>query len=80
MRPPTSIERTIINKLVSRLLRDFETAWEPHFLEVADVTLETNPEFIQVANSGDPAIVAAFEVKLKHTQRTRAPVLSPIDP
>lgn len=62
MRPPTSIERTIINKLVSRLLRDFETAWEPHFpLEVADVTLETNPEFIQVANSGDPAIVAAFE-------------------
>ena len=62
MRPLTSIERTILNKLVSNLLRDFESAWETHFhLEVTNVALETNPEFIQAANSGDPTIVAAFE-------------------
>ena len=63
MRSLTSIERTIVSKLVSSLLRDFETAWETHFaLEVGDVTLETNPEFIHASNNGDPAIVAAFEV------------------
>ena len=62
MRSLTSIERTIVSKLVSSLLRDFETAWESHFaLEVGDVRLETNPEFIHAANSGDPVIVAAFE-------------------
>ena len=62
MRPLTSIERTIVNKLVSNLLRDFESAWETHFsLEVTNVALETNPEFIQAASSGDPTIVAAFE-------------------
>ena len=62
MRPLTSIERKIVNKLVSNLLRDFESAWETRFpLEVTNVELETNPEFIQAANSGDPTIVAAFE-------------------
>ena len=62
MRPLTSIEQTIVNKLVSRLLRDFESAWETHFtLEVANVVFETNPQFIQAASSGDPAIVATFE-------------------
>ena len=62
MRPLTSIERTLVNKLVSNLLRDFESIWETHFpLKITNVALETNPEFIQAANSGDPAIVAAFE-------------------
>ncbi len=62
MRPLTQIEQGIVNKLVSRLLGDVETAWEPHYpLEVTDVTYETNPEFVQVAGPGDPTIITAFE-------------------
>lgn len=63
MRPLTQIERTIVNKLISRLLADFESAWDAHFpLQVSDVALETNPEFIRIANSGDPVALVAFEV------------------
>ena len=67
MRPLTQIERTIVNKLVSRLLADFESSWDPHCsLQVSDVALETNPEFIRIANSGDPVVMAAYEVHSNH--------------
>lgn len=68
MRPLTQIERNIVNKLVSRLLADFEATWDAITpVQVTDVVLETNPEFIQIAGSGDPVVIVAFEAHSKHT-------------
>ena len=68
MRPLTQIERNIVNKLVSRLLADFEATWDAITpVQVTDVVLETNPEFIQIAGSGDPVVIVAFEAHSNHT-------------
>jgi len=67
MRPLTQIERNIVNKLVSRLLADFEATWDAVTpLQITDVVLETNPEFIQIAASGDPVVLVAFEAHSNH--------------
>ncbi len=58
----TQIERNIVNKLVSRVLADFEASWDATSpVQVTDVVLETNPEFIQIAGSSDPVVLIAFE-------------------
>ncbi|MFT5374457.1 MAG: flagellar motor switch protein FliM [Candidatus Latescibacterota bacterium] len=68
MRPLTQIERNIVNKLVSRLLADFEATWDAVTpVQITDVVLETNPEFIQIAASGEPIVLVAFEAHSNHT-------------
>lgn len=62
----TQIEMNVVNKLVTRIFGDLETTWEPVArVEVTDVTLETNPEFIQVAAPGDGVLVVAFEANAR---------------
>lgn len=67
-RPLTQIETNLINKLVTRILSDLEAAWESvAAVEITDVTMEPNPEFIQVAAPGDGAVVIALEANARST-------------
>ena len=61
-RPLTQIELNVVNKVVSRIVGDLEVTWENVSpIRVADLSYETNPEFIQVAAPGDGAFVVALE-------------------
>lgn len=62
----TQIEMNIISKLVSRMFADLEATWEPvGRVEIAEVALETNPEFIQIAAPGDGCFIVAFEANTR---------------
>lgn len=62
----TQIEMNVINKLTTRIFADLEATWEPMArVEVNDVALETNPEFIQIAAPQDGVFVIAFEVNTR---------------
>lgn len=64
----TQIEMNVINKLVTRIFADLEATWEPiSRVEVAEVTLETNPEFIQISAPQDGVLVVAFEANARAT-------------
>lgn len=62
----TQIEVNIINKLVTRIFADLEATWEPVArVEVTEVALESNPEFIQIASPQDGVLVVAFETNAR---------------
>jgi flagellar motor switch protein FliM len=66
-RPLTSIERTVMGKVVTRTLTDLEATWESLLkIQVSDAELETNPEFMQVAAPSDTVVLIAFEVNSTH--------------
>ena len=66
-RPLTSIERSVMGKVVTRSLADLEATWEPLLkIQISDAELETNPEFMQVAAPSDTVILIAFEVNSQH--------------
>ncbi len=63
----TSIERSVMSKVVQRTMEDLETTWEALIkIQVSDAELETNPEFMQVAAPSDTVILIAFEVNSQH--------------
>ena len=65
-RPLTQIEANLVGKLVTRVLSDLEAAWESvASVEITDVAMESNPEFIQVAAPGDGVIVVAMEANTR---------------
>jgi len=62
----TQIEMNVVSKVVSRMLADLETTWESvASVQIAEATLEVNPEFIQIAAPGDGVLVVAFEANSK---------------
>ena len=64
----TSIERSVMAKVVSRTLEDLEATWEPLLrIQMSDAELETNPEFMQVAAPSDTVLLIAFEVNSQHS-------------
>lgn len=66
-RPLTSIERTVMGKVVTKTLADLEATWEALLkIQVSDAELETNPEFMQVAAPSDTVVLIAFEVNSQH--------------
>lgn len=66
-RPLTPIEINVVSKLVSRIFHDLEATWELTTpVQISEVVLETNPEFIQIAGSGDPVMLIAFEANSNH--------------
>ncbi|MFT5365904.1 MAG: flagellar motor switch protein FliM [Candidatus Latescibacterota bacterium] len=66
-RPLTSLERTVMSKVVTRSLANLEATWEALLkIQVSDAELETNPEFMQVAAPSDTVILIAFEVNSQH--------------
>ncbi|MBT3605191.1 MAG: flagellar motor switch protein FliM [Candidatus Latescibacteria bacterium] len=66
-RPLTSLERTVMSKVITRTLHEFEMAWAPLLkIRVSDTELETNPEFMQIAAPSDTVVLIAFEVNSQH--------------
>jgi len=59
----TQIEIGVINRIAKRIIEDLEATWEPILpVEITDIELETNPEFIQVTAASEIVILLAFEV------------------
>ncbi|MFA6108183.1 MAG: flagellar motor switch protein FliM [Candidatus Latescibacterota bacterium] len=63
----TPIEIGVINRIVKRVIEDLEACWEPILrVEISDIELETNPEFMQITAASEIVILLAFEVKSAH--------------
>ena len=59
----TPIEMGVINRIAKRMIEDLEATWEPVFpVEISDVELETNPEFMQITAANEIVVLLAFEV------------------
>ncbi len=66
-RPLTRLERTVTNKVLRNSLADLEMTWEALLkIRVSDAELETNPEFMQVADPAATVLLIAFEVHSQH--------------
>ena len=66
-RPLTRLERTVTNNVLRNSLVDLEATWEALLkVRVTDAELETNPEFMQVADSAATVLLVAFEVHSQH--------------
>ncbi len=59
----SQIEIGVINRIVKRVIEDLEATWEPILrVEISDIELETNPEFMQITAASEIVILLAFEV------------------
>jgi len=59
----SQIEMGVLAKIVKRMIEDLEATWEPILpVEVSDIELETNPEFMQITAASEIVILLAFEV------------------
>ena len=59
----TPIEMGVVNRIVKRVVGDLEATWDPILrVEISDVELETNPEFMQITAPSETVILLAFEV------------------
>ena len=59
----TPIEVGVINRIVRRVIEDLEATLEPILrVEITDIELETNPEFMQITAASEIVILLAFEV------------------
>ena len=59
----TPIEIGVINRIARRVIEDLEATWEPILpVEITDIELETNPEFMQITAASEIVILLAFEV------------------
>ena len=59
----TPIEVGVIHRITKRVIEDLEATWEPILrVEVTDIELETNPEFMQITAASEIVILLAFEV------------------
>lgn len=59
----TPIEIGEINSVVKKMIEDLEATWEPILpVNIHDIELETNPEFMQITAASEIVILLAFEV------------------
>jgi flagellar motor switch protein FliM len=61
----TGIERMLMNKIVRVVYEQLEDAWA-HIcpIKIKQVSLETNPQFVQIVPPGETVIVVSFQLKL----------------
>ena len=60
----TWIEKSVMNNIINRTLRDLERTWERIIpLECNVEMLETNPEFVQVVPASETVVLISFELK-----------------
>jgi len=61
----TGIERSVMSRLVQKLFRDMERAWDNIVkINIAQKSFETNPQFIQIVPPGETVVVVSFQIKL----------------
>ncbi|HIG53067.1 MAG TPA: flagellar motor switch protein FliM [Candidatus Handelsmanbacteria bacterium] len=59
----TPIEIGVINRITKRVIEDLEATWEPILrVEITDIELETNPEFMQITAASEIVVLMGFEV------------------
>ena len=59
----TPIEIGEINRIVKQMIENLEATWEPILqVNIHDIELETNPEFMQITAASEIVILIAFEV------------------
>jgi len=61
----TGIERSVMSKIVGVVYKEIEDAWE-HIcpIKIKQVSLETNPQFVQIVPPGETVVVISFQLKL----------------
>ena len=63
----TPIEIGVINKIIRRVIEDLEATWDAILrVEISDIELEVNPEFMQITAASEIVILLAFEVNSTH--------------
>ncbi len=67
-RPITTIEQTIMKKIIEKAMENLSTAWQ----QVAPLTFilegfESNPDVVQIAPPGETVITISLEVKIQDT-------------
>lgn len=62
----TNIEKRIMKKIILQALQDLKEVWS-HVgeLEPNLMTIESNPQFVQIAWPGETVILASFEIKMQ---------------
>lgn len=66
----TKIERGILHRVSSELLKRLEQAWQAVYaVSIAIRKTETNPDFLRFASAGDRMVAAGFEVVLADAPR-----------
>ena len=64
-RQVTPIEIGAMNEVAKQCFEDLEATWQPVCsAEIADIELETNPEFMQITAASEIVVLLAFEVKM----------------
>jgi len=59
----SQVEMGVIAKIVKGMIQDLEATWEPILpVEISDIELETNPEFMQITAASEIVILLAFEI------------------
>jgi flagellar motor switch protein FliM len=59
----TMIERRMLQKIATAVLKDLETAWDVAYrLRLALKKMETKPEFVYLVNPSDELIIVVFEI------------------
>ena len=59
----SQVEMGVFARIVRRVVADLEATWEPILrVEISDIELETNPEFMQITAASEIVILLAFEV------------------
>jgi flagellar motor switch protein FliM len=61
----TGIEKSLMNRIVGVVYKELENAWA-HIcpIQVKQISLETNPQFVQIVPPGETVIVVSFQMKL----------------
>lgn len=64
-REMTGIEKSLMSRIVNVVYRELENAWA-HIcpIKMEQVSLETNPQFVQIVPPGETVIVISFQLKL----------------
>ena len=65
----TTIEKRIMRKIILKALDDLREVWS-HLgnLQPQLMTIESNPQFVQIAWPGETVILASFEIKMQNAQ------------
>lgn len=70
-RPLTTIEETVMKKIIARLLNDLTEAWQQFVsIEPKIELMESNPQFTQIAPPTAMVLLITFEVRVHDTEGT----------
>ncbi|GIV59793.1 MAG: flagellar motor switch protein FliM [Rhodothermaceae bacterium] len=65
----SQIERRIMSKIMGRVLRELQKAWQQvYVISLQETAFESNAEFVQIIPGVEPALVGTFEVSIYEQQ------------